>query len=183
LPGPSWSTPGAGWALLVLSGLAACSSASPPRRAADGTDGGWVDPATPPRPAASSKPAAVERWDLDAQLERLHPAAKRARSGHLTGELEGDVLAGAAGTYPKMGPDTRLAPGATLVERLFEPGAVTPAAYFVMVKRPPGFDAAGGDWEYLVVAPNGRIEQRGALPLCARCHAEAPHDRVFGGGR
>lgn len=168
--------------LLVLSGLAACSAAPPPaRRAAEGTDG-WVDPSTP-RPAAPAKPAVVERWDLEAQLKALRPVTKRARSGHLTGELEADVLAGSAGTYPKMGPETRLASGATLVERLFEPGAPTPSAYFVMVKRAPGFDPAGNDWEYLVVAPNGQIEQRGALPLCARCHAEAPHDRLFGAGR
>jgi hypothetical protein len=168
--------------LLVLSGLAACASTSPPRRTPGGGDEGWVDPSTP-RPAASSKPTVLERWDLGAQLATLRPAAKRARSGHLTGELEADVLAGSAGTYPKMGPDTRFAPGATLVERLFAPGAGTPSAYFVMVKRAPGFDAAGSDWEYLVVDPNGRIEQRGALPLCARCHAEAPHDRLFGAAR
>lgn len=170
-------------AALVLSGLAACSSGvSPPRRSGGGAEAGWVDPSTPP-PAPTAKPAVVERWDLGAQLAALRPVTKRARSGHLTGELEADVLAGSAGTYPKLGPETRLAPGATLVERLFEPGATAPSAYFVMVKRPPGFDAAGGDWEYLVVAPSGQIEQRGALPLCARCHAEAPHDRLFGGGR
>ena len=93
------------------------------------------------------------------------------------------MLAGGAGTYPALGPSSRLPPGATLVERLFTPGAAAPLAYFVMVKRPPGFDAAGGDWEYLVVSPAAEIEQRGALPLCARCHAEAPHDHLFGPGR
>jgi hypothetical protein len=49
-----------------------------------------------------------------------------------------------------------------------------------MVKRQPGFDPAGGDWEYLVVAPTGEIEARGRLPGCARCHAEAPAAGVFG---
>ena len=93
------------------------------------------------------------------------------------------MLAGGAGTYPALGPSSRLPAGATLAERLFAPGAPAPLAYFVMVKRAPGFDAAGGDWEYLVVSPAAEIEQRGALPLCARCHAEAPHDHLFGPGR
>jgi hypothetical protein len=55
--------------------------------------------------------------------------------------------------------------------------------YFAMIKRPPGYDPGGGDWEYLVVTPAGRVEQRGILPLCARCHADAPHDHLFGAGR
>lgn len=93
------------------------------------------------------------------------------------------MLVGGAGVYPALGPESRLAPGATLVERLFAPGAAAPLTYFVMVKRAPGFDAAGGDWEYLVVSPGAEIEQRGTLPLCGRCHAEAPHDHLFGPGR
>jgi hypothetical protein len=117
-------------------------------------------------------------------MRGLHPATRRARSEHLSGELEGEVLAGpAAGTYPVLGPTSALAPGATLVERLFDPHGAEPVAYFVMVKRAPGYDPAGGDWEYLVLGASARVEERGKLPLCARCHAEAPHDRLFGGGR
>lgn len=145
-----------------------------------------MDPSTPSSPSSrpgSPRAAILERWDLDAQLKALRPTGKRGRSGHLTGEREADVLAGSAATYPALGPGSRLEPGATLVERLFEPGGVTPTAYFVMVKRPPGFDPSGADWEYLVVTPGGAIEQRGPLPLCARCHAEAPNDRLFGGIR
>jgi hypothetical protein len=52
-----------------------------------------------------------------------------------------------------------------------------------MVKRPAGYDPTGGDWEYLVLDATGRIEQRGRLALCARCHADAPHDHLFGTGR
>lgn len=125
----------------------------------------------------------MERWDLDAQLKFLRPAGKRGRSDHLTGELEADVLTGSASTYPMLGPGSRLPAGATLVERLYPPGSSTPSAFFVMVKRAPGFDPPGNDWEYLVVTPSGQIEKRGILPLCARCHAEAPHDRLFGGIR
>ena len=101
----------------------------------------------------------------------------------MTGDMEADVLAAAAGPYPILGRDQRAPAGATLIERLFQPGGATPVAFFAMVKRAPGFDPAGGDWEYIVVSASGQTEQRGALPLCARCHAEAPHDRLFGRGR
>ncbi|APR87436.1 hypothetical protein A7982_12785 [Minicystis rosea] len=170
----------------LAAGLSSCASRSTPARVAStSADAGWVDPSTSsPRAAPPRASAPLERWDLDAQLKTLRPVVKRAAaSGHLTGELEADVLAGSAGTYPVLGPESRVPPGATLVERLFEPGGASPVAYFVMVKRPPGFDPGGNDWEYLVVTPGGSIEQRGPLPLCARCHAEAPHDRLFGAAR
>jgi hypothetical protein len=93
------------------------------------------------------------------------------------------VLASAGSGYPLRGPASAAPAGATLVERLFAQGATEPSVYFVMVKRAPGYDPAGGDWEYLVVAAGGHVEDRGKLALCARCHAEAPHDRLFGGGR
>ncbi|MFO0661974.1 MAG: hypothetical protein U0165_19400 [Polyangiaceae bacterium] len=54
---------------------------------------------------------------------------------------------------------------------------------YAMVKREPGFDSAFGDWEYLVLRSSGRLESRGNsrdMNLCARCHADAPGDHVFG---
>jgi hypothetical protein len=125
----------------------------------------------------------VEPWDLAAQLRALRPAAPRARSEHLGGDLEGEVLASPGSGYPMRGPASVVPAGATLVERLFPQGAPGASLYFAMVKRAPGYDPAGGDWEYLVAAAGGQVEERGKLALCARCHAEAPHDHLFGGGR
>ena len=34
-----------------------------------------------------------------------------------------------------------------------------------------------------LIDPAGHVEQRGRLSLCARCHADAPHDHLFGTGR
>jgi len=168
----------------ALALVAACGA--PPATTRSGGalgDSGWTDAATPPHPSAAPV-APPEPWDLAGAMRALHPVTRRARSEHLSGELEGEVLAGpAAGTYPVLGPTSALAPGATVVERLFEPRGPEPAAYFVMVKRAPGYDPAGGDWEYLVLDASGRVEERGKLPLCARCHAEAPHDHLFGGSR
>jgi hypothetical protein len=165
-------------ALALGAALASCSAEPASRGRGAGADG-WSDR---PAPSASAPPRPEERWDLAEQLRPLRPSAPRGRSEHLGGTAEGEVLASPASGYPPRGPTGAAAAGATVVERLLDPaGAAT--AYFVMVKHPPGFDPAGGDWEYLVVAPDGRVEDRGKLALCARCHAEAPHDHLFGGGR
>ena len=145
-----------------------------------------VEPSRPPSAladVASTEPP-PPRWELAEQLRRLHPASPRTPSEHLTGQLDGEILADeGAAAYPALGPLRLISPGATLVERLLPRGAPELTAYFAMVKRPPGYDPAGGDWEYLVLDASGRIEQRGRLPLCARCHADAPHDHLFGTGR
>jgi hypothetical protein len=151
--------------------LAAC--ARPPAGPAPRERGAWADA---PAPSASAPPRPQERWDL-AQLKALRPVGARARSEHLSGDFEAEVLAGAG--YPRGAQP----PGALVAERLFDTGKAASALYFVMVKRPTGFDPAGDDWEYLVVTEDGRVEERGKMPLCARCHAEAPHDHLFGGIR
>ena len=139
-------------------------------------------------PSAREPDAATEppppRWDLAEQLRRLRPASPRTPSDHFTGQLDGEILADdGAAAYPALGPLRPIAAGATLVERLLARGTPDVAAYFAMTKRPPGYDPASGDWEYLVLDATGRIEQRGRLPACARCHVDAPRDHLFGTGR
>lgn len=87
----------------------------------------------------------------------------------------------AAAAYPSLGPQRRLDAGAVVVEALYDPGADAVVTYLGMAKS----RAEGGKeaWEYLVIAPSGEIEQRGLLPLCERCHAEAPDDHLFGHAR
>ena len=116
------------------------------------------------------------RWDDFERLSTFRRVA-RVRSQHLGGG-DGELLANdAAGSYPASAPTS---PGAILAERHFAPGGSEPIVVFAMVKRQPGFDPEGGDWEYLVVAPTGEIEARGPVPSCARCHAEAPSKPIFG---
>ena len=172
---------------MVLGGVCAAiavAAACSPGAGAVGTgvtrraDTGWTDTPTPP-----PRPHAAERWDLASQLRPLRAATQRGRSEHLGGNLDGEVLASPASGYPLRGPTPVAAVGATLVERLFEPPGTEPTLYFVMTKHAPGYDAERGDWEYAVVARDGAVEERGKLDLCARCHAEAPHDHLFGGAR
>ncbi|MEO5725709.1 MAG: hypothetical protein ABI134_34880 [Byssovorax sp.] len=172
---------------LVAATLAACSPAAPLPSLGATADhaprGAPLRPSPPPADAAATEPPPPP-WELGPELRRLHPASPRTPSEHFTGQLDGEILADdGAASYPALGPLRRIETGATLVERLLPRGSPEPAAYFAMVKRPAGYDPAGGDWEYLVLDSTGRIEQRGRLPLCARCHADAPHDHLFGTGR
>lgn len=101
-------------------------------------------------------------------------------SEHAGGGLFGQVLVDrGAAEYGQRGRASPMAPGATVALALRALGQEEPSVYFVMTKRPPGYDPAGDDWEYLVVLPGGRVEDRGKLSLCARCHAEGPREHLF----
>jgi hypothetical protein len=143
------------------------------------------DPRTPV-PASAAPPVVAEPspWELAPQLGSFTRATGRARSQHFTGELEAEVrINPLAAPYPALGPERTLPAGAALVEFHFEEGATEPQTLLAMVKRHAGYDAAGGDWEYLILTPDGTSTHRGPLPLCKRCHADAPHDHLFGGPR
>ncbi|WP_437878052.1 hypothetical protein [Sorangium sp. So ce513] len=179
--------PPTGWAPLPL------GCAPPPRPPLDAAaTTGWIEggsgpgaePAAPTAaPAAQPAPEPVA-WELAAQLASFKPATVRARSQHFTGELEAEVkINAAAAPYPALGPDRVLPPGATLVALHYPAGSSEPVTLLAMVKRPAGYDPDGGDWEYAIVTPQGTSTHRGALPLCKRCHADAPHDHLFGGPR
>jgi hypothetical protein len=98
--------------------------------------------------------------------------------------MEGEVRVNpAASGYPDRDLGRGLPPGAIVAELHYPSGHAEPDSIFAMTKRPPGYDPGGGDWEYLILTPAGRVAERGRLPLCKRCHAEAPYDHLFGGPR
>ncbi|WP_437736718.1 hypothetical protein [Sorangium sp. So ce1335] len=176
-----------GWAPLPI------GCAPPPRPRVDAAaTAAWIEggsaPIAEPRapaaaPAASPAPEPTA-WELAAQLASFKPATGRARSQHFTGELEAEVRINApAVPYPALGPERVLPPGAALVAFHYPAGSSEPVTLLAMVKRPAGYDPDGGDWEYAIVTPQGTSTHRGAIPLCKRCHADAPHDHLFGGPR
>jgi hypothetical protein len=181
--------------MLALAPALSCSAggasgrAEPGRAGGNSAAGGRLDDRRADGAASSSAlprgraPGALAggQWELAGKLSSLRKAAPRARSQHLSGDLEAEVLANdEARAYPPLGPQGALPPGAVLVEAHYRAGNADPVVLFAMAKQPPGFDPGGGDWEYLIVEPSGLISERGRLPLCARCHAEAPHDHLFG---
>lgn len=119
------------------------------------------------------------RWEHFDALSTFRKTGARARSQHLNGEHEAEVLTNAAATaYPTLGPSQQLLDGSVIVEALYAPNQQDVAMYFVMTKQS---SPSGSAWNYAVVANTGLVERRrGYLALCARCHAEAPHDQVFG---
>jgi hypothetical protein len=55
----------------------------------------------------------------------------------------------------------------------FRGGSTAVESIFAMNKR------AEAGWDYLVADSNGNVISEGSLPLCTRCHADAPADSVF----
>lgn len=124
-------------------------------------------------------------WDLAGVVGALRSAARHVPSEHGDDSYEGEVLVNEpAAAYPALGPATVLPEGALVVEaqrKTDAAGASAVAGYLLMRKREPGYDPAGGDWEYGVADETALVRRHGVLPFCARCHAEAPHDHLFGG--
>lgn len=139
-------------------------------------------PPVPAPPLADAGPKTWERWS---ELPDYRVAVRRAPSQHLAADGEAETLANEVATsYPDVGPARTLPPGTVLAERLFEPGAADATILFAMVKSAPSpTSPADGAWEFLVVEPGGLVQERGAIEACVRCHAEAPHDMVFGRAR
>lgn len=173
-------------ALLVAAAMAACGAE--PVKAQPSP---WLtaNPVATPAPSPTAPPAAEPDlpevpFDFAGELRSAHEVVARAPSQHELGDLEGRVLANdLAKPYPKLGPSSDLPVGATLLEQLYKPGVPEPVETFAMVKRSATTDAGLGTWEFFVIGSNGVVAARGRMPLCARCHAEAPHDHLFGRAR
>jgi hypothetical protein len=86
--------------------------------------------------------------------------------------------------------DPRFPRGSVLVKKKYYTDGSTPpregdapSLYTVMIKREPGYNPDCGDWEFAVVAGDGReVQARGRLESCMACHeSRAQSDFVFRG--
>lgn len=143
----------------------------------------WSACARPPEPAPlPAKPALPPKapapiWS-DFEASREWPISTEhwfVSRGHYGGTSEALVRVSPAAIerYRQHTPGAKLEPGTVLVmlHRSRTTGKRGPV--HVMQRE-------SSDWTYLLLEPDGRIVRRGALPLCARCHAEAVSDSVFG---
>ena len=133
-----------------------------------------VERPTPKTPDASSK------WEAMGEIAALAPVrGPFASRGHFAGHKKAEMRMNAVleAVYGDLVSSSRFPIGSLLVEAHRDASAAGPI--FAMVKRDPGYFPDGGDWEYVVTDAEGWIEDRGALALCARCHAEAKADWVF----
>lgn len=57
-----------------------------------------------------------------------------------------------------------------------------PLSLFIMIKLDEKTPNTDHGWIYGVTDFDGKVEAAGMIESCARCHAHAAHDRIFGGG-
>jgi hypothetical protein len=133
-------------------------------------------------PSASLQPLAVSRWEHFSELAILRQLTPLSNSrGHGTADLNGELRANelAAAEIDALRPGKHMPKGALLVMLHTQRRTGQAEDAFVMEKREPGYFPSGGDWDYAVVDSRGRVQNRGKLQPCARCHAEAAVDFVF----
>ena len=73
-------------------------------------------------------------------------------------------------------------PGSVIVrETLANPGDAKPVLLVAMVKRAPGFNPKGGDWEFLSIEPSlKKIKGRQKKGSCLDCHSsQQERDFIF----
>jgi hypothetical protein len=123
-------------------------------------------------------PVKLEPWAAFGTLGAMIPVGEPRRSNHRLGdEVAMSRVNERAAGYVTL---RDLPEGGIVVESLGPSADAPPSVLFAMEKRAPGWFPEGGDFEYLVLEPNGTVLARGPLRRCARCHAEAPHGFVFG---
>jgi len=129
-----------------------------------------------------SEPSGVERWEYFGRVEELRLLGSFPSRGHGTGmwdaELRGNEAAQRGLAALLVGAD-EMPVGSLLVQGHTQRNVGMHQGWFVREKRGAGYYAEGGDWDYMVVGSDGRIEKRGKLEHCVRCHAEAEVDYVF----
>jgi len=160
--------------LLLTLGMSCGAPATKPKRG--GTWYGSENPPPKPPPAKKFGP-----WALASTVDDLFIERESAPTEHLSGGFSAEIrVSSDAKGYGDPARSQPLPEGAMIVEVLRSPGSDVVEAFFVMLKRAPGYDATGHDWEYLVVRRDAQIEDRGRIALCARCHAEASSEHLFG---
>ena len=159
-------------AVLILVGCRPGARPRPdPARIEPATFSSWPSVTEYPVPvgpdlwALCRPPTPVEARARDGEVKRQGPHAGHSIVVRVSPEAVDAFRAG-----------DRLPSGAVVIkEKYADRRASGPLReYAVMVKREPGYDPAGGDWEYAYVtlAPEREV-RRGRLAACAGCHAAA----------
>jgi hypothetical protein len=103
--------------------------------------------------------------------------AKIESGGHAGGPYSAELRVSpeARQAYLELAPGSELPPGSTVAEfHRDQQGNAGPI--FVMQKS----NATPPTWSFTALDAQGRVLRSGALGDCARCHAEAVADQLFG---
>ena len=140
-----------------------------------------VGTSSPEEPTTARLPRQTtpRRWEHFAEARDWPKVVEgRAARGHSAGDYLIDVRVAPAFYAEFRGLTAGNALSAGTLIAAFHRNRVTGAAGSIYAMSKGAF----GAWEYVVAAPDGLIEARGGLPLCVRCHVEAPADSVFSPG-
>ena len=138
---------------------------------------GCVGESAAPPVVMAPPPVRNEHW-ADAVAARSWPLARDAfvSRGHGVRTFLAEVRVAPPNleAYRRLAPGQLMPVGAVVAafHRSRETGA--PSSIYVMTKRAPD------DWQFLVSEPDGTRDENWNLELCARCHAEAAADHLFG---
>jgi hypothetical protein len=154
--------------LALSAAFVACSGRTerpkpPPARAHDDVPSPRKAPPTPARHFAE-----LSSWESMTSS----PFASR---GHAAGNWELDVRVSPAGrdAYRSLRPGVTMPDGSVVVALHRELDTSRAGPIYLMEKQ-------SGRWSFQVLGPDGRPTEHGPLTLCARCHAEAAQDMLFG---
>lgn len=161
---------------LALCAAVGCGSGAGPAPAMS-----YPGASTAPHPsaAASARPAAKQRdkWERFAEVVAWEPVNPEpfVSSGHFGGRLAVNVRVSpeARRPYAELVAGGELPRGSVIAAFHTDARYGRPGPVLAMVK-------GARDWEYLSLDAEGGIVERGALPLCLRCHAEGIADQLFG---
>ncbi len=136
-----------------------------------------------PRPPASALPV-TSSWATPQAFASLAAVDNRPLPslGHNPPAWAGvvHVSPGLESSYQTLGAAPEpWPPGALIVERHTKPDG-SPGPAYAMRKLELGAHPGAGDWSYAVLASDGTPQEVGDLSFCARCHADAPHQFLFG---
>ncbi len=105
---------------------------------------------------------------------RPAPAPQKEPATHQVGQSFGVVYANAAARGPILSPMPQPFPAGSVIvrEKLARADSERPELLAVMIKRAPGFNPAGGDWEFLLVdGAASKVVERQKKGSCLDCHA------------
>jgi hypothetical protein len=96
--------------------------------------------------------------------------------GHLPGQYTAQVRVSepARESYLALSPERELPSGSVVAQFLRDVATGASGPVFVMRKHDEN------DWLFAVLGPDGTPLDWGRLPLCLRCHDEAPQGHLFG---
>lgn len=135
------------------------------------------------RPPSSATPA-TSTWATPEAFTALAAVDNRPQPslGHNPPSWAGmvHVSPGLESAYQSLGASHEPWPEGAIIAERHHVADGSPGPTYAMRKLAAGLHPDAGDWAYAVLSSDGTPQNVGDLSFCARCHADAPHQFLFG---